>query len=383
MMTSVPTEPLQPFPTPQIIKLTIAESLPKTIQMWFPYYPKADVQPDLRGIKLDERSQKWEIVQLPIKINFPIPLTGPDPGPILVNFHISPNSRWLVADFAYGCSRLIDLLSGTSNSSVDNLSLAGCKFIAWLPNDPQSLIASSQEYSVRGFNKVNIETAQTEPVSFSDLVAEDDQIRAMAYSPDGKNKAVAVVKAAKANVRKNWLATVNLEGNEKRTLADINGGVSFVDDGLQWSPDGKNLIWIVEVWDRKGGSETQLWLADLGNGSTKELAVLGKSVRYNHPPAWSPDGSMIAVLKAGVNQEAGENIFLVNPKTGEEKQITHLVDRQFSHLQWLSDGKWLAFTVSAGEYGEIWMTNLDGSITFPFAGPTLPNAPYILIDVGK
>jgi hypothetical protein len=38
----------------------------------------------------------------------------------------------------------------------------------------------------------------------------------------------------------------------------------------------------------------------------------------------------------------------------------------------------LAFTVNKGDYGEIWITNLDSKI-FPFAGPTLPNAPYILM----
>ena len=386
IMTPVPTELVQPFPTPENQNLSSVEALPKTMQIWFPYYPKADGHPELKEIKWDETTQKWGMGKLPIHLDIPIPISGPDPGPILLDLHISPNSGWLVADFAYRGSQLIDLNSGNSKDLADNLPSTYWKYFAWLPNDSQILASSGQEFPVGEMQLINVDTAKAEPVTFSGAQIEDASIRAMAYSPDGKNVAVAVVQPAKANVRKIEIAVVYLQGNEKRNMAEINSGASFVDYSLQWSPDGKKLVWIVNVFDESGISEIQLWLADLETGSTKKLAVLGKSVQYNHPAVWSPDGSSIAILKPDTNstsQDSGDNVSLIDLKTGEEKKITNLSNRPLSHLQWLPDGKWLTFAMSMGDYGEIWITNLDGSVLFPIAGPTLPNAPYIFMNRGN
>jgi hypothetical protein len=386
IMTPAPTALVLPFPTPEELKLSYAEALPKTMQIWFPYYPKADVHPELHGIKWIETSKKWEMEKLPINLDIPVPLSGPDPGPILLDLQISPNSSWLVADFAYRGSQLIDLSTGHSKVLSENLPSTYWKFFAWQPTGSQLLASSNQEFPTGVMQLMNVEMAKAQAVTFSDVKNEEATVRAMAYSPDGKNLGIAIVEPAKANVRKTEIAVVYLQGNEKRNLAEINGGASFVDYSLQWSPDGTKLVWIVDVYDESGVPETQLWLADLETGSTKQLAVLGKAVQYNNPPAWSPDGSTIAILKPDANissKETGDNVSLIELKTGEEKQITNLSSRPLSHLQWLPDGKWLTFSISMGNYGEIWITNLDGSVVFPLAGPTLPNAPYIFMNGGN
>jgi Tol biopolymer transport system component len=134
--------------------------------------------------------------------------------------------------------------------------------------------------------------------------------------------------------------------------------------------------------DDRGSLETQLWIADIDNDSIKKLGILGKDVKNIYPSVWSPDGSSVAALKTEAKsdgQQEQQNIYLFNAFTGEEKQLTNFIGYQLSHLQWLPDSYWLAFTLSKGDYGEIWLTNIDGTIMFPFAGPTLPNAPYIFI----
>lgn len=229
---------------------------------------------------------------------------------------------------------------------------------------------------------INVDTAEVEQATLLEKDAiEDGDLAGIAYSPDGTNRAITVVKPPTAGVRKNWTAEVCLQDCKTQKIAEIEGGASFVDGSLQWSPNGRSLIWTVLVMDDGGKLEAQLWIYNIDTDAVKLLDVLGSSVKDIYPPTWSPDGSIIAVLNTVLNSDGSketQNIFLIEVIKGEKKQLTNFPDYQLSHLQWLPDGNWLAFTVDKGDYGEIWITNLDGKITFPIAGPTFPNAPYIL-----
>ncbi len=381
-LTPVPTTLLEPFPTINYLHLLNEESFPDKLQIWFPYYPKTDVQPSLWEVILDRESGQAKTKQLPINLPISIPMSGPDPGPVLLEIHLSPDSRWLVADFAYRGSQIVDLFSGNTRDLANNFESAYWKFFTWIPSDPFKLIVSDQEYPTGKVQLVNLDANQSELIPFSENIEKDAMLRTMAYSPDGEDLSVAVILPAKLGSRKTEVALVRLEGDEIQTLAEIKSGVSFVDNSLQWSPDGEKLAWIVKVINENGEYETQLWMADLKTGSVKTLDVLGKSVKYNHPPVWSPDGLSIAFLKAKLN-ETGFNVFVINLETGGEKQITNFIYAQLSHLKWVPNGKWLTFTISMGEYGEIWAANLEGSFVSPFAGPTLPDSPYIIITADE
>jgi hypothetical protein len=380
--TPYPTDNYPIFPTPDRSSLYNFDQLPSTITIWFPYFDKADAAPKLKEAKVDVANKVVELTPLNIELKIPTPITGPDPGPILVDLHLSPDSRWLVADFAYSGSQLIDLKSGKSRELAINLQSPYWKFVSWVSSSPVKLLAFGSEVPIRNGQLINLDTAEVEQAALLQKNAiEDGDLAEIAYSPDGTNQAIAVVKPPTAGIRKNWVAEVCLQYCKTRKIAEIEGGASFVDGSLQWSPNSRNLIWTVVVMGDGGKLEAQSWIYNIDTDAAKLLDVLGSSVKYIDPPIWSPDGSKIAVLKTILNSDGSkeiQNIFLIDVIKGEESRLTDFPNDQLSHLQWLPDGNWLAFTVTKGDYGEIWITNLDGKITSPFAGPTFPNAPYII-----
>ena len=379
--TPYPTDNYPLFPTPDQSSSQYFDQLPGAITLWFPYFEKADTAPTFKEAKIDVANKAVELTPFSVELKIPTPLIGPDPGPVLVDLHLSSDSRWLVADFAYSSSQLIDLSTGKSRELAFNLSSPYWKFVSWVSNNPVKLLAFGSEVPIKNGQLINVDKAEVEQATLLEKDAiEDGDLAGIAYSPDGANRAITVVKPPTAGVRKNWITEVCLQDCKTRKIAEIEGGASFVDGSLQWSPNSRNLIWTVVVMGDGGKLEAQSWIYNMDTVTAKLLDVLGSSVKYIYPPTWSPDGSTIAVLKTVQNSDGSkeiQNVFLIDVIKGEERQLTNFTNYQLSHLQWLPDGNWLAFTVNKGDYGEIWITNLDGKI-LPFAGPTLPNAPYIL-----
>jgi dipeptidyl aminopeptidase/acylaminoacyl peptidase len=60
---------------------------------------------------------------------------------------------------------------------------------------------------------------------------------------------------------------------------------------VQFSPDNRHLAYAVGMYDRPGGSYSQIWLMDVA--SQKSMRVGGEKEEASHP-RWSPDGKMIA-----------------------------------------------------------------------------------------
>ena len=60
---------------------------------------------------------------------------------------------------------------------------------------------------------------------------------------------------------------------------------------VQFSPDNRHLAYAAGMYDRPGGSYSQIWLMDVA--SQKSMRVGGEKEEASHP-RWSPDGKMIA-----------------------------------------------------------------------------------------
>src|SRR5256885_12637559 len=98
------------------------------------------------------------------------------------------------------------------------------------------------------------------------------------------------------------------------------------------SPDGRFVAYTVREtnWD-DNAYETEIWLADVSNATTRQLTNAKKSSRA---PAWSPDGSKLAFISDRVDKN---QIYVINPSGGEADAVTSVEDGVTS-FEWAPDG---------------------------------------------
>jgi hypothetical protein len=367
---TVQVTPVQPFPTPAFPPTPDGDRPVDLQTIWYPYFPAPDSQPQFQAVLVDAEGQRWGRSDRLVDLTLPSRQPGPDPGPILADLHASPNYHWMIADFAYVGSRLVDLSSGMSSPLTDDSTAAPWYFLAWQP-EGQHILAATAE----GFSLIDLVSQKYESVDFQSESGNTLPVRALAYSPDGKQLADILVYAPNVS-KSDFEIEVGVRADERdpRTpLLRIPGGDMIAEHSLRWSPDGRKLIFVADI--HKDGRCTQLWVVNVADGTSQVLMQLAKDLQYNHPAVWSPDGRYIAAIK--IEPGNGGGVFLIEAETGQERRIAHFTDRQLSHLRWSPDGQKLAFTLSTKDYGEIWMTNLDGTLQYPIAGPAVPDAPFV------
>ena len=110
------------------------------------------------------------------------------------------------------------------------------------------------------------------------------------------------------------------------------------------SPDGTTVAWAVRT--REG---SQIHLTDVANPdpATDKIVSTGSSATScgSSEPKWSPDGAWLSFVSdctANADQAGQDQVFLWSKKTGEAKQLTHLVGN-IDSLTWSPDGKEIGF----------------------------------------
>ncbi len=110
------------------------------------------------------------------------------------------------------------------------------------------------------------------------------------------------------------------------------------------SPDGATVAWAV----RAGGS-SQIHLSDVANPDPAAEKIVGTGSGSTNcgssEPKWSPDGQWLAFVSdcTGESEKHGQDqVFVWSKKTGEAKQLTHIVGEMDS-LAWSPDGKSVGF----------------------------------------
>jgi WD40 repeat protein len=151
---------------------------------------------------------------------------------------------------------------------------------------------------------------------------------------------------------------------------------SFV-NALSWAPDDRRIAFVENSW---GKSESS-WLTVLDSATGKITHVVG-DVAAEGPPAWSPDGTALAYIRATrvPGQQPGVGkislVLMTVPAGGGEPRQVHAigtckyVDRP-SHksyscglpgLAWAPDGTRLAVTLpSSPDVGPVYSVRTDGS----------------------
>ncbi|MBL8959430.1 MAG: S9 family peptidase [Gemmatimonadetes bacterium] len=108
--------------------------------------------------------------------------------------------------------------------------------------------------------------------------------------------------------------------------------------GVQLSPDGKSVAYVVESFDLAGNkSDTDLWLASAdGSGAPRRLTTSDKKDRS---PRWSPDGQRLAFIS---ERGGAPQLFLLSPFGGEAEALTTSKSGVIDY-RWSPDGSRIAY----------------------------------------
>lgn len=171
--------------------------------------------------------------------------------------------------------------------------------------------------------------------------------RAMRLSPDGKRVLywVGTWTAMK-------LFSANLDGSDARSLTDGSGVVY----GARWSPDGQRIAFA----DRDAQGVLHVFVMKADGSDRRQLTHFPVSDGQAQMPAWSPDGSKLAV-QAGTKDRPA-HIWIVDVATGAARKLaTHDEPYLDEVPAWSPDGRRIAFQSNRTGWMEIWVMNADGS----------------------
>ena len=102
-----------------------------------------------------------------------------------------------------------------------------------------------------------------------------------------------------------------------------------------WSPDGRNIAFCRALTPEPKPNRYAIYVVAASGGQERKVAEGGVGV------SWAPDGKILAL--AGVPAE-GSGIFLLSLETGDRTQLTS-PQPYFDNLPVFSpDGRWIAFT---------------------------------------
>jgi dipeptidyl aminopeptidase/acylaminoacyl peptidase len=106
------------------------------------------------------------------------------------------------------------------------------------------------------------------------------------------------------------------------------------------SPDAKWVAYTIRETNWEDNAyETEIWLAEVQTGATRQLTNSRKS---SNAPAWSPDGRKLAF---GSDREDKRQIYLIDLGGGEAMKLTS-GEEAAGAFAWSPDGRSMAFTSS-------------------------------------
>src|SRR3954453_16729475 len=87
------------------------------------------------------------------------------------------------------------------------------------------------------------------------------------------------------------------------------------------SPDGRSVAYTIREtnWD-DNAYETEIWLADVATGASRQLT---NAKKWSQSPAWSADGSKLAFISDRTDKR---QIYVISPQGGEAEALTMLED---------------------------------------------------------
>ena len=211
-------------------------------------------------------------------------------------------------------------------------------------------------------------TAATSDVPLPKSIADGDTgVRLASWWPDGLGLLVWIDPQHSASLAADGMSLVGVGlGGGVHSLATTLGYSSW----LSWSPDGRHLV-VVEGADRRTWTGKRLAICDARNGDCHPLATPAGTVAVD--PAWSPDGSRIAFVRAADVPDAGgespswrstRQLWMFKPD-GSAATVLAAELTDVNDPRWSSDGAQLS--VVAGD--RVMVVDRTSGATTPIGGP--------------
>ena len=173
------------------------------------------------------------------------------------------------------------------------------------------------------------------------------------WSPDGKR--IAFLRAPLAPAQPGSLMILTVSGRVEQEVAQIQEG-----HGLDWSPDGKQLV-VSEnrLPERICGLTLLTLIEEDGRSEARRVARLTDVPRINghHFPKFSPDGKSLVIVQSASNVD--NDLVLLDLATQQLRQITHDRSKIFD-LQWPRDSRKIFFVSARTQRKELWMIDPQG-----------------------
>ncbi len=259
---------------------------------------------------------------------------------------ISPDGRWIALTARGPDGAGIYLLDLTEEPPVPRYWLAGSRPV-WAPDTGDAAF----------FRDGDLWRA---PVGDPDAVRLTDGlsgVRTPAWAPDGVTIAVMAAASGSQDV---WLVPADEPGAPRQ----LTFGAMSADEvrfGVSWSPDGGEIAYIS---NRARLAADDVWIVDVGTGAERRLT---RTIRAISPvPAWSPDGSRLAVL--GVRNDEYwyldiSDLYLLDPAGGGPEEPLpmsgHATGYRFQPM-WSADGDRIAFTLQERGEHHLWSVPVTG-----------------------
>lgn len=271
------------------------------------------------------------------------------PCPIVTAMSWSPDGSRLA--FTYGTELyLFDSRDGTQRLLPTGVEVDGASRPAWSPDGNELAFASviTEEGVAEAVQSGKYSSGATS--SLSDL-----------YTIHVENGTVRKLTTGKQTTDPAWspghqiVYSSLLDGRWEMFVTEPNGAHRALTEGgagvnrrASWSPDGTEIAFLRDA----GGLQARLNTIRPDGSGLRQLSNLPIDLVRGDQPAWSPDGSMIAVstslngqLDIVTGNKPGRDLYVVSADGSGERRLTQSAERGVADRgpTWSPDGNQLAF----------------------------------------